>query len=520
MIRKSGILIVSLFIIIILLFNFIFLNLIIKTSIIKAGELLFGAKTEIKKVDVNLFSGKILIQNLTVGDKKNEYKNLFETEKINLKVEILPFFSKKILIDAVEIENLALSTERKTSGFLPPKKVKKIEKYKKEKKPGIIDNLTMKIEEKAKQEIKKMPISKISDFKDIKDVNLKEKIKSENFESIKRINVAKQNINEQKQNIKTEIENINVGQRADAIKNKAEKLKDFKINSIQEIPEAQKKLQELDEIKKELNTIHTDINNIKNRVNSFSEYCNSELKEINMAKDKDIENVMKNINLNLLNINELEKAIIGPVWYKRVETILNLFAISKKYIPSGGKKNKNKVLEKKREKGTLVVFIKEKMLPDFWIKKINISARKGGENFYLKGNIENICTEQVIIGKPMVFSLLAEKGKKSYSLMGKIDHIENINDSVIFKAEGLDGKISGIEKIDLGNVKIKTGIIGFELSGKSSDDNVSISGNINLNNLSYEKETEDITYQILSDIDKIKIMVNIAFKEGPDINIS
>lgn len=520
MIRKSGLILVTVFIVLIILFDLIFANLLLKSALVKAGESIFGAKTEIKSVNLKIFSGKIDIKNLTVGDKKNEFKNLFEISQISFKVNIMPLFSKKVIIDNIEVENLALSTDRKTSGFLPPKKLEKIEKQKKEKKPGVIDNLSIKLQEKAKEEIKKMPVSKAGDIKDIKNIDLKDKIKPENLESIKRINQAKQNIEEKKQSIKTDIDNLNIGQRADAIKVKAESLKDFKINSPADIPEAQKKIQELDEIKKELGAIKSDVNKAKDKITGFIGFCDNELKEVNMAKEKDIDNIMKNINLNILNANELEKAIIGPVWYERVQTILNLFTLAKKYIPVGGKKDKNKVLEKKREKGTEVVFIKERMLPDFWIKKINISANKSGDGFYLTGNIQDICTEQVITGKPIIFSLLAEKSKKFYSLKGKIDHIEKINDYIEFKAEGLDAKTAGIEKLDIGNVKIKVGTTGFELAGKNTDEKISISGTMNLNNLSYEKNEADLVYQVLSGIDRIKINLNVGFKDAAEISIS
>ncbi len=523
MIRKSGVIAVLVFIILVLLFNFLFLNIIIKSSLVKAGEVIFGAKTEIKNVSANLFTGKILIQNLSVGDKNKEFKNLFEIDKINFQVRIKPLFSKNIIIDTVEVENLVLATDRKTSGFLSPEKIKKIEKQKKEKKPGILDKLTLKVEEKAKQEIKKMPVLKATDVRDIKNIDIKDKIKLENLESIKKINEAKQNIETKKQNIKINIENLNIEKRADDVKSKAEKLKDFKLNSPQDIPEAQKKLKELDEIKKELGALNNDINNTKNQITDFTSFTGSKLKEINLAKEKDVDNVMKSINLNILNAGELEKAILGPLWYERVMTVLNLFNLAKKYLPAGGKKDKKdkkKTLEQKREKGTLIVFVKEKTLPDFWIKKINLSANKSGDGFFMKGNINDICMEQVIIGKPLTFSLVAEKGKQTYSLKGKFDHIENINDSLEFKAENLDSKISDIENVDLGNVKMKIGSNSFELSGKSTDDKISIAGTMNLNNITYEKKEEDITYQVLSGIDKIKILLSISFKDDAGISIS
>ncbi|GEM_PF-3470808 len=523
MIRKSGVVVVLIFIILVILFNLFFLNIIIKSSLIKTGEAIFKAKTEIKKVNANVFTGKILIQNISVGDKNKEFKNLFEIDKINLQVKIPQLFNKKIIIDAVEVENFALSTDRKESGFLPPKKIKRIEKQEKEKKPGLLDKLASKVEEKAKQEIKKMPISKLTGIKNIKNINIKDKIKLENLESINKINEAKQNIEIKKQNIKLSIENLNIDKRADTVKNKAEKLKDFKLNSAQDIPEAQKKLQELEEIKRELNSLNNDINNTKNQITDFASYTNNELKEINLVKERDIDNVMKSINLNILNAGELEKAILGPVWYERVKTVLNLFTLAQKYIPAGGKKDKNdkkKTLEQKREKGTLVVFVKEKSLPNFWIKKINLSVNKSNDNFFIKGSINDICTEQAIIEKSLIFSLIAEKGKHTYSLKGKIDHIENINDFIEIKAENLEPKISGIESVDLGNVKMKIGSNSFELLGKNTDDKISITGTMNLNNITYEKKEEDITYQVLSGIDRIKILLNISFKDDAGISIS
>lgn len=133
MIRKSGVLISLIFIILVLLFNLVFINMIVKGAIVKAGEAIFGAKTEIGKVKVDLFKRKVLFEKISVGDKKNEFKNLFEIEQINFAFKILPLLSKKVIIDNIDVSNLLLNSDRKTSGFLPPKKTKKQE-TKKEKK--------------------------------------------------------------------------------------------------------------------------------------------------------------------------------------------------------------------------------------------------------------------------------------------------------------------------------------------------------------------------------------------------
>jgi len=508
MVRKSGVIVSLIFIILILLFNLIFINMIVKGALVKAGEAIFGAKTEIEKVKVDLFKGKVLLEKLSVGDKNNEFKNLFEIEKINLGFEILPLLSKKIIIDNVDVLNLLLNSDRKTSGFLPPKKIKKQEE-KKEKKPGLIDKLSAKLEDKAKQEIKKMPVLKMADKKEIANVDLKKYISIDNLESSKKIKEAKKNLETRKEEIKTNLQNLNIEKRAAEIKAKAENLKNFKINSAQDIPEAQKKLQELDAIKKEAESLNNDLNNAKNQITDFSNYANNQIKEVNAAKEKDIDSIMKNMNLNMLNASELEKALIGPVWYNRVNSVINLFNMAKKYIPKGEKKDKKKVVEHKREKGREVVFIAPKMLPNFWIKKINISVSKK-DGFFVKGNIEDVCTEQVVIEKPLVFSLIASTGDKIYSMSGKINHIESINDIIELKADGLSGAMVGLNNVDLGNVNMKNCTVGFNLLGANVDDTITINGTIGLKQISWMKKEEDITYQVLSGIDKININLMLS----------
>lgn len=510
MIRKSGVLISLIFIILVLLFNLVFINMIVKGAIVKAGEAIFGAKTEIGKVKVDLFKRKVLFEKISVGDKKNEFKNLFEIEQINFAFKILPLLSKKVIIDNIDVSNLLLNSDRKTSGFLPPKKTKKQE-TKKEKKPGPFDKLSAKLEDKAKQEIKKMPVYKLADTKAIANVDFKKYMIVDNLESNKKIKEAKQNLETRKEEIKTNLQNLNIEKRATEIKAKAENLKNFKINSAQDIPEAQKKLQELDAIKKEMESLNNDLNNAKNQITDFSNYASNQLKEVNTAKEKDIENIMKNMNLNLLNASELEKTLIGPVWYNRVKTLMNFFELAKKYIPKGEKKEKKKVVEHKREKGREVVFVAPKMLPNFWIKKINISVSKNTKDgFYLKGNIDDICTEQIIIEKPLVFSLLSSFGNKLYSIRGKIDHIDKINDIIEFKADGLDGSMLGLSNIDIGNVQLKNCNAGFNLLGKNTDDGISINGTIALSKIQYDKKEADITYQVLSGIDKVNINVLVS----------
>ncbi|HHU36683.1 MAG TPA: TIGR03545 family protein [Treponema sp.] len=104
---------------------FLFRNVLARKIMTGAFEGMFGAKCDIGTVDFNLLDSRFVIDNLYQASKSEPMKNLFEVGHFEVYFNLLELTRGKIVSETIEITGITWGTERKFSGKLPPKKVKK-----------------------------------------------------------------------------------------------------------------------------------------------------------------------------------------------------------------------------------------------------------------------------------------------------------------------------------------------------------------------------------------------------------
>lgn len=517
MIRIQGVIAAVLITVLLIVFGVFFMNPLAKAGLIYSGEQVFKAKTEAASVNINILKSKITVKGLVIADKGNEFKNLFEAEEITADIQVTKLFLKKVIIDKMAVVNLSAGTYRKTSGFLPPAKLKKIKKDKN----GFMESLENKIENKAKAEMIKMPVVKLADAAvKLKDKDLKSLIKTEDLETYKKIKEVEAGIKLEKDKAAAAINAVNIDPKVKSAKESIESIKTIKISGAQDIPAAKKGLEDLGKIKASLDEAVKEVNNAKEAAEGFASYSGNALKEIDKAKEADINNVMKNLDINLADAGNIEKMLIGPVWYDRVQKAIEIAAIAKKWLPPAKKKNKGMVLERKKGAGREIIFIGE--LPDLWIKDIEISTKGNSDNYRFKGFIKNFTTEQAAIGKPLTFEVSAAKAAMEFGAEGKIDHIIVVNDVYTIFGKNLPPEMTGLKGTDYGSVKLKQADLDTEVKVTSTDDTLSLKGTAGMKKMEFDAaDKQDITYQVLSGIDGVKINFEVKnTSSGPGINVS
>ena len=118
----------------VILFNILFLDKILKKTIISLAQPVAGAKVEIDYLKTNLKKCSVSINGLRIADRNDYFKNLIDVEKINFDVRFWPLFRKKFLIDEMNVNGIKWQTQRKISGQLSPKQEKNFIKEKKDSK--------------------------------------------------------------------------------------------------------------------------------------------------------------------------------------------------------------------------------------------------------------------------------------------------------------------------------------------------------------------------------------------------
>ncbi|HRU40022.1 MAG TPA: hypothetical protein P5511_09100, partial [Candidatus Goldiibacteriota bacterium] len=409
---------------------------------------------------------------------------------------------------------------RKTSGFLPTSKLKKLEK-KEGKSGGFLDDMMKKAGDKAGSEASKLPAVKLADTAmKIKDSDISSLVKKEDLESYKKILEIEKVINEKKGATQASVNSVNIEGNISRVKAAAESAKAVKVASLQDVPEAKKKLDELLKAKSELETAQKSVNEAKQSVEDFVSYAKAAPGEVNAAKERDIAALMKKFNIDLIDPSSIEKTLIGPVWYGRVKNAMEIAVAAKKYMPVGKKKNGKFFLERKKGAGRVIVFVTE--LPSLWIKKVKISVKGGIEahRYVFKGTIQDVTSEQAATGKPTTFNVSLEKGRVVYGAEGSIRHIENINDAYRIYAKNLPPEISGLSKVDYGSVKMGVNAMDTAISVKMTDDTLVLSGTAGLKEIKFEPDDRNnLVYQALNGIDTVNVGFDVKnTKSGPEVS--
>lgn len=522
-IRPAGFIFFSVILILIIVFNLFFLDNFVKKSLINIGEGIFKAKFEIKKVDIKLLESKIEISGLSIADKDNEFKNLFSADKIIFDFEFIALLKKKIIIDDIQITGFATGTKREKSGKLPEKRLKEIEKKdKKTKKENkFLEDIKQKAEDKVKNEMKNIPVVKtINSAVSLKDKKIADIIKKEDLESYKVIIKSKESF-EQNKNILIEKRNeINIEKRINEIKTKADGLKNIKVSGLQDVPVAQEKIKELDNMKSEINLIKKQVQDIKNESEGLITRVNCLKNDIKAAKEKDNQLIMSKLNFDILNAKDIESAIIGPVWKSRIDKILQIIKLVDKYIPEGKKAKKKGYTEIKRMNGTDVKFISD--TPSFWIKKVKISKSDKSDGIGNSGQITDLCFEPYLINKPCIIDLSGTKNKKLLRTLIKINRIDSINDYYLLEAKGSSAGDFGLDNINYGNVKFESAMVNSIVEIKVKENLIKINGKINILNPKFKAEdTNDMVYTVISSLENININIEVISSDsGLSFNIN
>ena len=94
----------------IVVFNIFFLDYLLKTSIISAGEMIFGARVEVSSVKTRFKNLSIDIKGLKAANKSDVFKNLFEIDDIRFSVRPAPLLSMKLIINEMAVDGVKWGT--------------------------------------------------------------------------------------------------------------------------------------------------------------------------------------------------------------------------------------------------------------------------------------------------------------------------------------------------------------------------------------------------------------------------
>lgn len=411
--NKGGIKVVPLLAVIILCVAIgvvvsLFKNVIVRNAVTSSMEGIFGAKTDLEKVNVEIFKADLRLGGLAQANKENPMKNLFEIESIKLDFNLTELLKGKFHAENLVVTGVALDTDRKTSGELPVK-----EKKNKEQKQ--IDFRQTKLAQGAEKALQEMfenynPEKLLS--------NLQNELKSPEVaisigEEVTKMTAKYQSLpKELETSVTTFSSSVNSVVTTDWTKiNDATKLK----TTLETINKA---LSEGENLKKKLNDsskgLQADVESVKGYSTELSQAIKSDtaLVESKVAEMKKLFSIdgLKGV------MNDAIQSVMYSVcgqYYPYVEKALGFAENVKSKVPEKSaseekpkkeKKAKTKITTGKRAEGRNVYYKKDRV-PKFLIENAVASGYEYGKeqvesNLLFKGTGSQISSDQNVRGEP------------------------------------------------------------------------------------------------------------------------
>ncbi len=399
-------------ILIVLYFKFLF-DFHLKSGLESAATRIYGAEVNVARVKTGFSVPSLSIHGIQVTDKKTPDHNLLEIKQIRLQLLWDALLRGKLVIPEASILQIKTGSKREQPGrILPPNK-------RKTKSP-----VTTAAEKTMKQLKEKNQSNLLSDIFSIAGgKHYKDQLKKleDDFKTHEKIKTLEENLKLKKKEWEKHINRLSDESEIKQLVKNMESIKiDF--NNPETIGESLKKIESL---YGEIQTKHKTIENIKKTFRTDIEQYRSQYKELENLIQQDIDEVLKKLNIPSLDLNEINKMLLGNLVVSQLRSVMEYKDLVRKYMPNKISK-KSEPTPTKRARGVDYFFPKKKSYPLFWLKKAQVSSQsKNQESGNLSGVLKNLTNNPGLLGLPTTFDLkggFQKDGIKGVSFHVNIDH--------------------------------------------------------------------------------------------------
>ncbi len=391
------------------------------------------ARVEIDNFHFSIFGLKAGWDRLQIANKREPWRNIFETDRAALDFETRPLFWRKLIIREAVLENVRSGSARKTDGTLPYEIVKE---------PGIVDEVFASVE----RQLRELPLFDLSGLG--KKLNLDSLVNVNNLASVQSYHALRGFADSSYSSWKSGFDPQSFVKRADELKNEVASL------NIDQVKDATALVATLDKVKgiqTKANTLKADVENKKQSLENTINAVQTQAQNAQSSLQDDIARAQRLAKLQDIDTKQLSLMLFGAPAMQRVQQVLDYVALGRKYLPMAQAAMTSSKLEAPpRFKGQDIHFPFHYRYPRFLAREIKLSgATAGGDTsraFFLSGEIKNLTNQPMVSGKPTQFNLnfLRVDGNQ-YSMAGSFDHTTNVGkDSLWIRASNFG----------LGNIKL------------------------------------------------------------------
>ncbi|NUM58949.1 MAG: TIGR03545 family protein [Bdellovibrionaceae bacterium] len=395
----------------------LFFDLHLKNLMELIGYHSLGAEVNIAKVETSFTKASLKISGIELTNPERPSHNNLVIGEIRFSLLWDALLRAKFVVEEAAVENIGFDQKRKYPGKVKPPEPEKESAIKKE-----ADKLKEEALEKAKTEYQDNVLGNIANLMSGGSQQGElDKLKGQII-SKEKMKTFEESLKAKQKDWEERIKKLPKAAEFQAIGDNLKKVKTSGFNNLDELNQSVKEIQKnLDEANNKIK----EINIAKTSLDADIKFTDEGLKEIKNQIEKDIKDLEAHFKIPKIDAKSIAVALFKRYTGPYLGKINHYKSLVNKYAPPNLlKKNKEEpeiqIQPKPREKGVVYEFGKPNSYPLFWIKKTLVTSRfvmnsmtpdssLPLSSFHqmgnIKGEIENITSNQSLIGKPTIATL-------------------------------------------------------------------------------------------------------------------
>ena len=379
--------------------SYLFAGSIVKNLIEHSGTDLIGARVELDQVNFSVMPLGFELQNLQVTNPDNPMQNAVQVKRIKFLMSTTELLRLNVVIDEMGVDNVRLNTRRKESGAVS----KQAQKAVAPEKSQDLDFSLPKIE-----------------FPDVKDILSREKLNTLGLAQ-----EAETELDNARDKWEKNINALPDNNKFQAYEEKIKSIKPVKTgDTVKDIQAISNALGELKKIKKDIKQDISQVKKAKSELRQDTKTLKAQFDHLAKAPADDYARLKEKYSPSSSGVLNISRALFGNTvaywvniavdWYRRLSPVL------KNAIEDEDTQSSKQV----RHKGIDVRFAENTPSPGFLIKSAHVSLEL--EVGDISGEINNITSDQEVLGRPLTFSFFADKLKNAgeLELVGTFNHTD------------------------------------------------------------------------------------------------
>lgn len=429
--RKKFVFFVLVPFLVFLLIVYLFLDGWVESGLEYAGERIAQAKVEIDGLHVSLMPLGIEFRRLQVANRRDPWKNIFETGLVKFAMDFGQLLRGKIIIETMEINDLILGTKRTTDGSLPPAPPPTREA------PGALTGLVQDVQSSVGARIAQAPAFDLTKLR--QQLNIDSLLDVQNLKTVQQIDSVKRlaaSVKAQWTQGMADIQQAKV-QIAD-VEKRLQAIKPKELKTVESITAA---VTTVNDARATISSINQTFNARRLGLATDIQTLSSALTGVDAALNQDYETLRSLARIPSVSVSGMASLLMGKEMYNEVIEYVSWIEFLREKIPLA--QSKPDIEVPPRMRGQNIHFPVERGYPKLWIKRVLISggtdSTQISEYYHVKGVVSNITNDQRITRRPLTADLVATRGGSlTVTLGAAFDRISDLpRDSYQASARGL-----------------------------------------------------------------------------------